>query len=131
MIIVINILIAILSNVYNEIVSNSKMQIACSLYQDYHANTPDELYSSINLLPNYLSFLYPIIIPVLEICKSRKVNRGINVFNYCTGFFIIIVPIYIAIFIVMMVLNYFYFLYKIINFKYTSQTKIRIDSFRF
>lgn len=130
MIIIINILIAILSNIYTMIVSESKKQLTCSIYLDYYSNIPDQMYSSINLLPSYLSFLQLLVIPLVLVCHSKKVNRTINIFNYCSGYLLIIIPIVLSLFLLMVIFNYFYFLFKIINFKYVSQTKIRINSYR-
>jgi len=120
MIIIINILIAILSNIYTKIVNNSRKQVACSIYLDYYSNAPSELYSSINLMPSYLSVLQFLIIPIVVFYKSKKINRWINMFNYCTGYLLLIIPYSMTIFILMLVSNYFYFLFKIINFKYIS-----------
>ena len=82
MVVFLNVVIAILNNIYEELAENSRKEYSLVIYDDYVTYTPDPYLSSIINVPDILSTLSVLIIPFLNYIKSTTINAMIDTFWY-------------------------------------------------
>lgn len=87
-VILLNLLVAILSNSYFIISQRSNVENASILYENYLIRKPDKFYSSLIALPPPLNGLTVIFVPFLIIFKSSLLNKILLMLGYSTYFLV-------------------------------------------
>ncbi len=121
LVIMLNMLIALLSNMYQEVVDSTEREFSKLLYTDYNENIPNDYYSSMDHNPMFLSIFMMALVPFLLFFRSKRLNTALNILIYIVKFFLPFIAVYYTLNLVLMPLAYIKILYCIVSSKYTNQ----------
>ena len=96
MVIMLNLLVAILSNTYSTINLRSNLENANILYDNYLSRKPNKYYSSLINFPPPLNVIMIVFSPFIIFKKSSRLNKFLNMSCYCL-YFIVYLAIYIGV----------------------------------
>jgi hypothetical protein len=117
MVMMLNVLIAILSNVYAEIETQGKMELAQIYYLDYQINKPNKMFSCVQNIP----FLLPLVaFPLLFLTRSTRLNTLFNYIFYLSVYFRPFLFLFLTASLLLLPFTYCFILYSILKGNYTN-----------
>lgn len=120
LVILLNMLIALLSNMYQQVVDSTEREFSRLVFTDYYQNTPNEYYSAMDHVPMFLSIFMLVIVPFIIFFKSKKLNKILNIGIYIIKFFIPFIICYYVILLLLTPLTYIKILWSILRNNYTN-----------
>ena len=120
LVILLNMLIALLSNMYQQVVDSTEREFSRLVFTDYYQNIPNEYYSAMDHVPMFLSIFMLALVPFIIFFKSKKLNKILNIGIYIIKFFIPFIICYYVILLLMTPLTYIKILWSILRNNYTN-----------
>lgn len=118
MVILLNMLIALLSNMYQQVVDFTQREFSYVIFQDYKQNIPNRYYSSLEHAPVFMSVFFLCLSPLLLYGRSARLNSAFNVIIYIIKFFIPFIILYWVVNLVLLPFVYFKILFTILSHSY-------------
>jgi len=118
MIVLLNVVIAILNNIYEELVQNSKKEYSLLIYSDYLTYNPNPYLSSIINVPDIMSTFSLFTIPILSYIKSKNLNKMVNIIWYLVYMIIPFISLHLVINLILLCFVYLLTLIQILFLDY-------------
>lgn len=120
LVILLNVLIAVLTNMHDTVVRSTERQFSKMFYWDYMYNHANAYYSCIQNCPIILSGVMILVTPLVVASRSKGLNHSLNLMNYLVKLAIPCLAIYYALSLLLLPFSYLRILATIARGKYKS-----------